>query len=61
MGLFDVEIEVGDAAGTTFERLSVAVDTGSLYTVIPRPLLERLGVRPYDTARFKLADGTVRR
>ncbi|MDZ4278278.1 MAG: 2Fe-2S iron-sulfur cluster-binding protein [Dehalococcoidia bacterium] len=59
MGTFPVEIEIGDPQGERYEPLTVTVDTGAIYTVVPRTVLERLGVRPYRTARFRLADGRV--
>ena len=57
MGTFQVDIEIGDAAGERYEPVSALVDTGSTYTVVPRPLLERLGVEPRERATFRLADG----
>lgn len=57
MSTFSVEIEVGDPNGTRWEKISLPVDTGSAYTVIPRPILERLGVQPLRRARFRLAGG----
>ena len=59
MGMFEIAIEVGSRSGDRWERLEATVDTGSLYTVIPRQVLESLGVQPMATARFKLADGSV--
>ncbi|MBI2887630.1 MAG: hypothetical protein HYY02_10530 [Chloroflexi bacterium] len=35
------------------------MDTGSLYTWVPRSLLQQLGVRPTATRRFVLANGEV--
>ncbi len=57
MGTFQVEVEIGDPQGEQFEGVSVLVDTGSTYTVLPRSLLERLNVEPTDRGRFRLADG----
>jgi carbon-monoxide dehydrogenase small subunit len=59
MGTFQVEIEIGDPQGERWEKLLVTVDTGSIYTSVPRALLARLGVQPYSKARFRLADGRV--
>ena len=59
MGTFQVEMEIGDPQGGRFEQLSALVDTGSTYTVIPRPLLERLRVEPRERAKFRLADERV--
>jgi clan AA aspartic protease len=35
------------------------VDTGAIYTMIPRSLLEKVGVRTTGSRRFKLANGKV--
>src|SRR3990172_6472352 len=59
MGTFQVEIEIGDPQGERYERVLATVDTGSSYTVVPRLVLQRLGVQPYTTGRFKMADGRV--
>ena len=59
MGTFQAEIEIGDPQGERWESVSALVDTGSSYTVIPTPLLARLGVEPSDHDRFRLADGRV--
>ena len=57
MGTFRVGIEVGDDARVRFERVEALVDTGATYTVLPRRLLEELGIIPHRRARFVLADG----
>lgn len=57
MGTFSVEIELGDEAGKRFESVSALVDTGATYTVVPRRLLETLGVEARESAPFRLADG----
>ena len=35
------------------------VDTGALHSAIPRRHLDAIGIRPDDTRRFELADGSV--
>ena len=35
------------------------VDTGAIYTLIPRDLLEKVGTRTTGARRFKLANGKV--
>jgi clan AA aspartic protease len=55
---FRVELEVAGPARARFEMVEALVDTGSTYTVLPRALLESLGVNADYTARFRLADGT---
>ncbi len=57
MGSFRVQIEIGDLAGTRFESVEALVDTGATYTLLPREILERLGVQPEEEWPFVLADG----
>ena len=59
MGTFTVTIEVGDPEGKRFERLEALVDTGSTNSALPASTLRELGVTPYRTGSFELADGTV--
>lgn len=58
MGTFHVRIEIGDPTGAQWEAVDTIVDTGTLYTFIPRPILERLHVTPQERFPFVLADGT---
>ena len=39
-------------------ELSFLVGSGAVYSVIPSPLLGRLGVRPHSKRTFTLADGS---
>jgi predicted aspartyl protease len=57
VGTFRVRIEVGGPERERFEPVDVLVDTGATYTVLPRLLLEDLGVVPHRRASFALADG----
>ncbi len=57
MGTFHYPIEIGDAQGQRFERVEALVDTGASYTVVPGPMLQRLGVTAHDRVVFFLADG----
>jgi excinuclease ABC subunit B len=41
------------------ETVEALVDTGSTFTTVPRPLLQRLGVVPFTRARLRLANGQV--
>ena len=59
MGTFTVTIELGDPQGRVWERVEALVDTGSTYTWVPRPLLERLDVRVQFQQEFETADGRV--
>ncbi|HYB73263.1 MAG TPA: aspartyl protease family protein [Candidatus Sulfotelmatobacter sp.] len=39
-------------------RLKFLVDSGAVYSVAPRAVLRRLGIRPHSSRVFTLADGT---
>jgi predicted aspartyl protease len=41
------------------EAIECLVDSGAVYSFVPRPVLERLGVTPHDRQRFRLADGST--
>lgn len=57
MGRFTHPITLIAPSGT--ETVEALVDTGSTFTSIPAPVLERLGVRSYRTVRLRLANGRV--
>jgi clan AA aspartic protease len=57
MGTFNVTLEIGDPSGQRFEPVEALVDTGATYTVVPAPVLERLGVVPHARDEFVVADG----
>ena len=59
MGTFQVTIEIGDPQGQAWEGVDALVDTGSSYTWVARPVLERLGVLSQFQREFKTADGRV--
>lgn len=59
MGLTVLEIEVGNPAKPEVtERIEFLIDSGAIYSVVPTPILERLGVRPLGEQEFRLANGT---
>src|SRR5437870_3943555 len=58
MGVFTVQIDVGNPDASRFETFQALVDTGSTNTVLPAVALRRLGVAPYTTSTFELADGS---
>jgi len=59
VGLTVLAVEVGNpAAPETTEKIEFLVDSGAVYSVVPTPLLERLGIRPLATQAFRLADGS---
>ena len=58
MGLTSVTLEVAnivDPASTV--EVDCLVDSGAIYSVIPRTILEDLGIKPLLTQRFSLANG----
>ena len=59
MGLTVLELEVGNPARPEVtEKVDCLIDSGAIYSVIPSPILERLGIRPLTEQEFRLADGT---
>jgi predicted aspartyl protease len=59
MGMTVLEIEVGNPAEPDVtERVECLIDSGAIYSVIPIPVLERLGIRPLRAEEFRLTDGT---
>ena len=58
MGVFHVELEIGDPLGERYESVEALVDSGAVYTFLPSSLLSELGVEPLTTRSFVLADGT---
>ncbi|MEM4430627.1 MAG: aspartyl protease family protein [Thermofilaceae archaeon] len=59
MGYVRVKALVGSAEGGPCKELSFLVDTGAFYTVIPPPVAEELGIKPYARTRLTLADKRV--
>jgi clan AA aspartic protease len=59
MGLTVLEIEVGNPANPEItEKVEFLIDSGAIYSVVPTPLLQRLGIKPLSTQEFRLADGS---
>jgi clan AA aspartic protease len=59
MGLTVLEIEVGNPANPEVsEKVEFLIDSGAIYSVVPAPILERLGIRPLTEHEFRLADGS---
>ncbi len=59
MGLTVLEIEIGNPAfPETTDKLEFLIDSGAIYSVVPTPILERLGIKPLVAQEFRLADGT---
>jgi len=59
MGLTVLEIEVGNPASPEkTEKVEFLIDSGAIYSVVPTPILKKLGIRPIANQEFRLADGT---
>ncbi|PKB72640.1 MAG: hypothetical protein BZY75_06045 [SAR202 cluster bacterium Io17-Chloro-G7] len=56
MGTFSVSIQIGDLAGQHFVQVEALVDTGSTYTVLPKDMLEELGIDQKGQRSFELGD-----
>ncbi len=60
MGLTTLKIEVGNPASPEVtETIEFLIDSGAVYSVVPTPILARLGIKPLTTQEFRLADGSV--
>lgn len=59
MGLVVLEVEVGNPANPDVtEKIEFLIDSGAIYSVVPTPILESLGIRPLTEQEFRLANGT---
>jgi predicted aspartyl protease len=59
MGLTVLELEVGNPADPKItEKVEFLIDSGVIYSVVPSPILKRLGIKPLAEEEFRLADGS---
>ncbi|MBI3989626.1 MAG: aspartyl protease family protein [candidate division NC10 bacterium] len=59
VGLTVLEIEVGNPVNSEVtEKVEFLIDSGAIYSVVPTPILESLGIQPLAEQEFRLADGT---
>jgi predicted aspartyl protease len=59
MGLTYIQASIANPARPRRSaRLEFLVDSGAQYSVVPTPVLRRLGIRPGKTKVFIFADGT---
>jgi len=63
MGLTFLPLEVANQSNPEHaETVDFLIDSGAIYSVVPRPLLERLHIEPVAEQSFRLASGqTIRR
>ena len=60
MGLTVLSLEVANPADATArEAVEFLVDSGAVYSFVPRDVLTRLGIEPHSRQRFRLADGST--
>src|SRR5256714_15182658 len=59
MGVFEVKVKVASLVADRTEEVSLLVDTGATLSWIPRPLLDKLGVKSVSRLPFTLADGST--
>ena len=58
MSLTFLEIEVGNPANPQkTQSLEFLVDSGAIYSVVPAPVLKKLGIKPLTKEEFILANG----
>jgi clan AA aspartic protease len=58
MGLTTLKVDVGNpATPEIFETVELLVDSGAIYSVVPTPILEKLGIKPLTEEEFRLANG----
>jgi clan AA aspartic protease len=60
MGLTYVNVAIANPADLKRQRRrKLLADTGALYSIVPKELLRSVGIRPYGTETFTLADGST--
>ena len=60
MGVFGVEVSIGDIERQSWVELSATVDTGAFLISMPGSLLRELGVAPSFTENVRMAEGRTR-
>ena len=58
MGFVKVRVKIGNPEKPGISReVELIADTGAIYTVVSRKILEELGIRKRGKRKFKLANG----
>ena len=58
MGLVFLDIDIANPAhAETFQPEHFLIDSGAIYSVVQRPVLEALGIQPHSRRTFTLANG----
>ena len=59
VGLTVLSLEVANPANPEIRQaVDFLVDSGAIYSFVPRDVLVRLGIVPHSQQRFRLADGS---
>ena len=59
MGLTTLTIELANPSKpAVWESIELLVDSGAIYSVVPTPVLRKLGIRTLSKEEFILADGS---
>ena len=60
MGLTVLSVDIANPAHPeTRQPVDFLIDSGAIYSFVPRPVLESLGIRSHSRQAFRLADGSV--
>jgi len=60
MGLTVLTLEVANPEKLSArEPVEFLIDSGAVYSFVPREVLSRLGIEPYSRQKFRLADGSL--
>lgn len=57
MGMTYITVEVSKGRRGPCKKIRLLVDTGAADSILPSPLLRRLGIRPEWREEYELADG----
>jgi clan AA aspartic protease len=58
MGLTFLDVEIGNPSSPEItEKVEFLIDSGAIYSVVPTPILDRLGIKPIAEQEFFLANG----
>lgn len=62
MGFVKVKVKIGNPEKPNVSReIELIADTGTIYTVIPKKVLEELKIQKRGKRKFKLANGKIKK
>jgi len=60
MDFVKVRVKIGNPEKPSISKeVELIVDTGAIYTVVNKKILEEIGIRKRGKRKFKLADGKI--